>query len=263
MREPEESLKSLVKVVKILDCFSTDQRTLSLVEVCKRMGFPKSTTHRLLASMREVGLLDQDRERDRYRLGIRLFQYGNTVLSNFDLHRESGPFVDALRRMSGQSVHLAVFDGIRAIVIHRAEPAPDSITPLSLLENAPVHCTGIGKATLAFQPEDVIERVITAGLERFTENTIVDPDTFRETLAEVKRRGYAVDDGEHQPSLRCIAAPIRDQSGKVFASISVSAPSWQLPLEKEDEMARIVMFHAVQISHRLGYDSASTTARLA
>lgn len=165
----DENLKSLNKVATILDCFSTTHRAMSLADICKLTGYPRSTTHRLLASMREVGLLDQDRERERYRLGIKLFAYGNIVLANLDLHREARPYAEALGRITGLSVHLAVFGGERAVVIHRAEPAPGGLTPLNLLENAPVHCTSIGKAILAHQPESVLERLIEAGLPRYTD----------------------------------------------------------------------------------------------
>jgi Transcriptional regulator len=250
----EENLKSLNKVATILDCFSTTHRALSLADICKLTGFPRSTTHRLLASMREVGLLDQDRERERYRLGIKLFAYGNIVLANMDLHREARPYADALGRMTGLSVHLAVFGGERAVVIHRAEPAPGGLTPLNLLENAPVHCTSIGKAILAFQPAATIERVIEAGLQRYTDSTITDGAVLRAELQKVRERGYAVDNGEHQPGLRCIGAPIRDQFGRVFASISATGSAMQSPPDREASVAAMVIHHANQISSHLGFE---------
>lgn len=249
-----DNLKSLNKVAAILDCFSTTHRALSLADICRRTGYPRSTTHRLLASMREVGLLDQDRERERYRLGIKLFAYGNIVLANMDLHREARPYADALGRITGLSVHLAVFGGEKAVVIHRAEPAPGGLTPLNFLENAPVHCTSIGKAILAYQPEPILERVIEAGLARYTDSTITTGVELREELQKVRERGYAVDNGEHQPGLRCIGAPIRDQFGRVFASISATGSAIQSPPEREASVAAMVIHHAGQISGHLGYD---------
>src|SRR5258708_866770 len=116
--QSDDALKSLPKVVSILEAFSTSRRSMSLAEISVATSFPRSTTHRLAASMRDVGLLDQDGHRDRYRLGIKLFEFGNTVLANMDLQREARPFVDALSRISGHQVHLSVFDGWQAIVIH-------------------------------------------------------------------------------------------------------------------------------------------------
>jgi len=247
----DESLKSLTKVSRVLDCFNTTHRALTLAEICTRTGYPRSTTHRLLAAMREVGFIEQDRERDSYRLGLRLFELGNTVLANLELHREGRAIVDALHRLTNHAVHLAVFDGHRAVVIQRTEAEP--MLSNTMVENSPAHCTSVGKAILAHQPLEIVERVIGAGLERFTETTITDPDALRTELERTRERGYAVDNGEHQPGLRCVGAPIRNQAGQVFAGISVSAPAWQLPMAEVDELNKVVIYHANLISQRLGY----------
>lgn len=255
----DDTLKSLVKVVRILDAFSTTDRALSLGELCQRCGFPKSTTHRLIASMREVGLLDQDREGERYRLGLKMFELGSTVLANLELHREARPFVDALTRVSGQGVHLAVFDGRRAVVIHRTDPIAEPGSTAALIESAPAHCTSVGKAILAFQDAGVVDRVIAAGLARFTDQTITDPARLRAALAEIRVRGFATDEGEHQPGLRCVGAPIRDQSGRVFAAISVSAPAWRMATDAVEGLSKIVMHHAGAISTCLGFRGPAET----
>ncbi|MFD2252700.1 DNA-binding IclR family transcriptional regulator [Pseudochelatococcus lubricantis] len=248
-------MKSLGKLVKVLECFSTDDRALSLSDICARTGFPRSTTHRLMASLRDVGFLDQDRERDAYRLGLKLFELGSVALSNLDIHREAYPFVDALERMTGHIVTVAIFDGFRAVVIRRTEGGSEAATKSNLIENAPAHCTSVGKASLAFQPAEVIDRLIERGLERFTEATITDGEALRQELTGIRERGYAVDEGEHQPGLRCIGAPIRGQHGKVFAGLSISGPSWQLKKENVEELAKVVTYHADRISRALGYVS--------
>ena len=248
----EEGLKSLTKVVRVLDAFSTLNRTLSLTDICRVTGFPKSTTHRLLASMREAGLLDQDEQRDRYRLGMKLFELGNIVLANMELHREARPFVDALTRQGGQAVHLAVFDGRRAIVIHRADASADKAASPTMIEQAPVHCTSVGKAILAYQPEPVIQRIIDAGLARFTESTITEPAALHQELQKIRERGYAIDEGEHQPGLRCVGAPIRDRSARVIAGISITGPAWRLPLTEVEGIAKLVVHYARSISIALG-----------
>ncbi|ODT66877.1 MAG: transcriptional regulator [Pelagibacterium sp. SCN 63-23] len=247
----DESLKSLTKVSRVLDCFNTTQRALTLAEICTRTGYPRSTTHRLLAAMREVGFIEQDRERDSYRLGLRLFELGNIVLANLELHREGRAIVDALHRLTSRAVHLAVFDGLRAVVIQRTEAEP--MLSNTMVENSPAHCTSVGKAILAHQPADILERVIAAGLERFTETTITEPEALRAELELTRERGYAIDNGEHQPGLRCIGAPIRNQAGLVFAGLSVSAPAWQMPVAEVDELNKVVIYHANLISQRLGY----------
>src|SRR5258708_23260657 len=110
-RRSDDALKSLPKVISILEAFSTSRRSMSLVEISDATGFPRSTAHRLAASMRDLGLLDQDWHRDRYRLGIKLFELGSTALANIDLHREAHPIVDLLSRISGHPVNLPVLHG--------------------------------------------------------------------------------------------------------------------------------------------------------
>ncbi|MDE2005179.1 MAG: IclR family transcriptional regulator [Rhodospirillales bacterium] len=249
----DDGVKSLGKIVRILDAFSARERSLSLAEVCRRLGYPKSTTHRLLAAMRRAGLLDQDEEGGPYRLGLKLFELGSTVLANMELHREARPFVETLARLSGQAVHLAAFDGRNALVVQRAEAQPEAPLPASFIETAPVHSTGVGKAILAFQPEAAIERVIAAGLARHTEATLTDPAALRAELARIRAAGHAYDEGEHQPGLRCVAAPIHDRAGRVIAAISASGPAWRLPIGERDSIARMVRHAADGISAALGW----------
>ena len=249
----DDGLKSLVKVVRVLEAFSTQNRTMSLTNLCATTGYPKSTVHRLLGAMRDTGLLDQDEGKDRYRLGMKLFELGNTVLANMDLHREARPFVDALTRQGGQAVHLAVFDGQRAIVIHRADASPERFLAAHTIEQAPIHCTSVGKAILAFQPDITVQKIIAAGLTRYTETTITDAVKLRSVLATVRANGYALDEGEHQPGLRCIGAPIRDGSGNVIAGMSLTGPSFRIPLGEVDGLAKLVMHHANGISGALGH----------
>jgi DNA-binding IclR family transcriptional regulator len=250
-RQSEDALKSLQKVLSILEAFSTTRRSLSLAELSAATGLPRSTAHRFAASMRDVGLLDQDRRRDHYRLGLKLFELGNVVLANMDLHREARPQVDALSRITGHLVHLAAFDGRQAIVIHRVDPTPDGGTPLTLIEAAPVHCTSVGKAILAFQVPSAIDAIVDGGLKRYTEATITDGRRLRAELKRIRERGYAVDEGEHQPGIRCIGAPIREQSGRVVAGLSVSGPARGMPKDQIEQLARIVVHHAGLISARL------------
>jgi DNA-binding IclR family transcriptional regulator len=250
-RRSEDQLKSLTKLVRILECFSRVDRTLSLGDLCRATGMPKSTAHRMVSSLREVGFLEQARGGDHYRLGLKLFELGNIALANMELHREARPIVGALSRVSGEMVHLAVSDGAQAVVIHRSDPAPAGVGPLTFLEAAPLHCTGVGKAILAFQPDDLIERLIGFGLQRYTEATITDGAGLRAELAQTRAQGFSVDRAEHEPGVHCIGAPIRDPGGRVFASISVSGPARQM--SEAQGLPQIVVHHAETISAALGF----------
>ena len=172
------SLKSMHKLMAILDCFSPFDRSLTLNEIAARCDMPKTTVHRLVSSLREVKLLEQDRERDRYRMGIRLFELGSIVMGNLDIYREARPLVERLIGATGEGSHLCVFDGTNMVSIEHREPNSASVNWTTTLSISPSYCTGVGKAALAFQEEPVIEKIIAAGLLPFTANTITDPQAL-------------------------------------------------------------------------------------
>ena len=223
-------VKSFQKIITILECFSTVDRSLSVTELAERSGLPHSTTHRLVASLRQIGLLDQDGNRSEYRLGLKLLEFGNTVLINMDIHTEARAHVELLGREAGEDVHLCVFDGWRMSFVDRAAGGRSGTQNSTIvMEFSPCHCTGVGKAALAYQPETTIDRIIRLGLPAYTRNTITDPQDLRAELVAIRARGYSLDLGEVEANVHCVAAPIRNTSGKVIAAISVSGPAKRLP----------------------------------
>lgn len=256
-------VKSFQKFMTILECFSTVDRSLSVTELAERSGLPHSTTHRLVASLRQIGLLDQDGNRSEYRLGLKLFEFGNTVLINMDIHTEARAHVELLGLEAGENVHLCVFDGWRMSFVDRAAGGRSgSQNSTIVMEFSPCHCTGVGKAALAYQPEPTIDRIIRLGLLAYTHSTITDPQDLRAELVAIRARGYSLDLGEVEANVHCVAAPIRNASGRVIAAISVSGPARRLPEERLHDLAPLVIKHAELISARLGYD-ADAAARAA
>jgi DNA-binding IclR family transcriptional regulator len=128
------------------------------------------------------------------------------------------------------------------------------------MEATPCHSTGVGKAALAFQDEAVIERIIRQGLERFTPTTIIEPERLRKELSCIRERGYATDEGEHEPNVRCVAAPIRNSASRVFAGISVSGPASRMTDARLAKLTPLVISHAEMISVRLGMPHTSVDA---
>jgi IclR family transcriptional regulator, KDG regulon repressor len=248
-----QSVKSLFKMLEVLEAFSSSDPELSVVEIARRTNLPRTTVHRIVDSLRSVGFLEQDASRDRYRLGLKLFELGGNALMNLPLYREAPPFVDTLAKLSGEDVHLCIFDGAQMVFVNRRNQVARPHNTVITMEASPCHSTGVGKAALAFQSEAVIERVIRAGLDRFTPNTIVEPKRLKSELSEIRARGYSVDECEHEPELRCVGAPIRNGTGRVFAAISVSGPTRRVTLERVLDLAKITMTHAELLSIRLGY----------
>lgn len=258
----KDQVQSLTKMARILQCFSVQHRTLGLADIHARTGFPKATTHRLLASMKEIGFIEQARGRDRYRLGLKLFELGSMFLANLDLHREAQPYVDGLAKLSGEVVHLCLFDGLHAVYVDRKELDSGPSSLIMTIEGAPCYCTGVGKAILAFRDLATFDQVVAAGLKRYTPSTITDPEALRRDLAETRARGYSIDRSEHQPNLQCVGAPIRDAGGSVFASISVSGPRERITDARVPVLGPLVAETAETISRALGWTpEAETPAR--
>ena len=257
--EPVDSakatLKSLAKVVMVLDCFSRGRATLTPAEVAQRLGLPRATTHRLMASLREVGLLQQGGRRDGYKLGMKLFQLGSLVLAELDLTNRANPYVVKLQHLTGETIHLCVFDGSQMAYVDRQEMSVGQpLSTITRIAAATVYSTGVGKAFLAFQSDLLIRKIIADGLHPQTANTITDAELLLRDLAATRRRGYAIDNGENEPDVRCVAAPIRDAAGNVFAAISVSGPAARMPDERIAGLAPTVIATAAEIEGELGWD---------
>jgi DNA-binding IclR family transcriptional regulator len=255
-----QSVKSLFKMLEVLEAFTASDPELSVVEIARRTGLPRTTVHRIVDSLRTVGFLEQDASRDHYRLGVKLFELGGLALMNLPLYREAPPFVDTLSKLTGEDVHLCIFDGAQMVFVNRRKQVAQPHNTVILMEASPCHSTGVGKAALAFQSAAVIERIMRADLPRFTPNTIVEPKRLKAELAAIRARGYSVDDCEHEPEVRCVGAPIRNGAGRVFAAISATGPSRRVTAERVPELARAVMTHAELLSIRLGYQPARPEA---
>lgn len=253
-KDDKSRIQSIGKMMGILECFSTINRQLSLAQVATLSGLPRPTAHRMLSAMKEIGFIEQDARTGSYGLGIRLFELGNIALANMDILREAKPFMDRLSEVSGESSHLGVFNGFEVIVVEREVPAERQSRGIRPGESSPAHCTGVGKAMLAFQRSEVIEQVIAAGLKVYTTTTISTPEGLRTELAAIRERGYAIDDSEHQIWVRCVAAPIRNSSGHVFASVSVTGPADRMTDAKIASLAPLVVQTADSISRQIGFE---------
>lgn len=246
--------KSFYKMAAVLDCFTRAKGQLSITEIVEKTGLPRTTIHRIVASLRDVGMIDQDGRRHDYRLGLKMFYYGSVVLANLDLDRRARPFVINLHQITGEIVHLHMFDGSHMVCIEREEMGDTRLTTLTTIEAAPIHSTSVGKAFLAFQSPQQIDKLIAdEGLERRTANTLATPEALLADLEAIRGRGYAVDDEENELGIRCVGAPIRDSRGHVFASVSVSGPAERMPHSRLTGLAPTVIRAAQDISRELGW----------
>lgn len=260
--DDKNRIQSYQRMVDVLRCFSTAARRLTLAQIATATGLPRATVHRILGALKEVGFIDQDVRGGGYMLGIGLYELGSLSLANMDLHREAQPFVDQLARQSAGSVHLGVFNGHAVVVIEREDFDEPRKSLASKVEIAPVHCTGVGKAVGAWLPKDELAKIAAAGLRSYTPHTITSLTSLERDYVKVRKRGYAFDNEELQLFIRCVAAPIRNASGRVFAAISVSGPTDRMTTERQLQLSSIVVETAASISRHLGYTGPGARARV-
>jgi DNA-binding IclR family transcriptional regulator len=248
-------INSVVRAIQVLKCFSFDKPTYKLSEFQKKLGFNKTTLTRILASLEEAGVIEKDEPTKQYKLTYHLFHIGNVYRDQMDLYNVAMPLISQLAASEKETVHLAILDNFRVLYIGKIE-STQSIRIMSRIGSLnPCYSTGVGKVMLAYLDEDEIERFFyTVKLERFTPNTIWEPNELRHHLKRIKEQGYAIDEGENEEEVRCVAAPIFDRNGKVIAGLSISGPVFRMSREKiNQKLIPAAKETAQMISKSMGY----------
>jgi DNA-binding IclR family transcriptional regulator len=251
--EPKARLSSVATAIRLMNAFSEEEVEIGVSALSKRLGIAKSTVHRLAVTLVSEGLLEQNPENEKYRLGITLFRLGSLVRQRMNLSNEAKPHLVGLRSLTNETVHLAILNQNQIMYVYNMESTQAIRARSDVGVRKPVYCTAEGLAMLAFQPEEMVDAVIADGLVARTSYTNVDPARFRTNLQEVRQRGYAVEDEESEIGMRCIAAPVRDGSGAVVAAVGVAAPVQRLSKKTIAAFAPNVVRTAEAISARLGY----------
>ncbi|MBW2123624.1 MAG: IclR family transcriptional regulator [Deltaproteobacteria bacterium] len=249
------AVKSVWRAFKILESFETGGM-MGVTELSRKLDFPKSSVYEIVTTLVGQGILEKDPERNRYRLGLRLFELGNRARDSLEIRRVASPLLKTLNRELDETVHLTVLESGEVLYVECFESTKRLRTYSVIGVRAPLHCTAVGKAILAFLGRDEIEEIIrNKGLPGFTERTITDRGALLAELDRIVASGYAVDNMEHEEGARCVGSPIRNGIGRVFASISVSGPSQRITEQRIPEIGKLVMAAAAEISRRLGYGS--------
>src|SRR6266571_2322866 len=252
--------RSVERVLAVLNVFIDAGPSLTLMQVCDATGLTPSTAYRLMANLVARGYLEPDREGNAYRLGLTVIRLAGVALGQLDVRVKAAPLMDELRNRTRETVHLAALDGRHIIYLEKLE----GLHAIGLMSSrvgrtAPAHCTALGRVLLAFNP-DAAEAILDGPLEAPTARTVVDPKALRALLAQVNEQGYALDLGEFEAEVRCVAAPIRNHSGAVIAAMSVSGPAQRIEPMLSDGLVNEVVRVGRAISGLLG-DRGSEVAR--
>lgn len=254
--------RSVERALTVLHLFIVGEAEISLSEISQRVALHQSTVFRLLATLSAAGFTEQNPHTGRYRLGPAALSLGQAFLRHSDLRMLAEAQLAGLRDASSETVHLATLDGTEVLYLEKLP----GLHPIGLMssrigDRSPAHCTGLGKALLAHEPEALVRQSLSGALRSFTPRTITRMNDLLEELARVRRQGFAVDDEEHELGVVCVAAPVFD-SDRVVAAISASGPADRIRQEMRDEgLTQAVLSAAAEVSSRLGRVAAPQIAQ--
>jgi DNA-binding IclR family transcriptional regulator len=219
-------VKSVMAALDVLECFADDDE-IGVSDIARRLGVAKSTVHRLLTTLCARGLAEKNPETGMYRLGLHLFELGALAQDRMRLRKAALPLLEELRQISGCTIHLAVPEGADAVYVERLETLHGLRLMTSVGRRWPSHATASGKVMAAYNPDYAAARKA-SGFPAQTMKTISTASQYDRTLAEIRRLGVAVSNGEAQVGLASVAAPVLDGFGRARAAISLVGPAHEL-----------------------------------
>lgn len=249
---------SIDRAIKILKILASSKNGLSLNELTFKSSLPKTSVFRILTTLEASNLVERDSDGRKYSLGLKLFELGSAKLNRVDLYSVSFSYLERLAQESGETTCLGVLNESEVIYLAEVEgPANIRANPIAG-RRAPAHCTATGQILLAYLPEEEVDKIIQRkGLFPYTSKTITDREEFKKRLNLAKSQGIALAIGEHHDDVFCVAAPIRNNQGKVVASITIYGPIMRThgSLENRiDKLVKSVKQVAYDISRELGYN---------
>jgi len=261
-RRERTGVQSVERTLDILESLVEFGTEVGLVEISQAVNLPLATVHRLLGTLIQRGYVKQNQHNRKYSLGFRALQMGHDMRQRFSLRLEARPFLQRLVQRIGESANLAVLDDGEVVYIDQAQSSRILRMFTQVGNRLPVHSTGSGKALLAYLPSDVVTGILRRfGLSSRTPRTITDTKVFLDELAKTRERGFALDDEEQEEGVRCLAVPVRDASGQVVASLSVSGPVTRLNDEHVGAVIPELVDCGAKLSTRLGYAGEPATVR--
>lgn len=226
---------AIKKAMIVLEALAASRKPQRFTDLLTSTGMAKGSLHRQLAGLREERLVAYDEPTRTYELGIRLLALTYDSDGTHAIRRFAAPALEALGQKTAETVHLAVLDGTEVIYVSKVESTQKVRMYSDVGLRAPVYCTGVGKALLAFRSPVEQQRIIQRiEFHRFTDSTITSPQQLNDELQLIAERGYALDQSEHETDIRCVAAPVIGPRGESVASISISAPEYREKGSREE-----------------------------
>lgn len=248
------SVPAVERALGILEMLAESRNGLTLSQLVEQSGLPKSSLHCLLLTLERCGYLHRNERTSRYMFGVKLFSLANTSLSGLRLREQAIPFLVSLMQQTRLTVHMGILEQYEAVLIAKYDPPGHYRLATWLGKRMEAHCTGLGKVLAAYMPEEDLDQLIQVrGFPRHNENTLITAKRFKEEMAKVRRQGFALDDEEDEIGLRCIGAPVFDETGAVAAAVSIAGTTYQINSENLSDLAFKLKSCALSISQTLGY----------
>lgn len=259
--EATPSAPAVERTLSILELLSVTKSGLTLPELSRRLGLPKSSTYCLLVTLERRGYLLRNNRTHRYMFGLKLFSLANMALSGVQLRENAAGFLQPLMQKSRLTVHMAIIEDHEAVLIEKVEPPGLVRLATWVGKRLELHSSAVGKCLLAYLPESEFLRVVRdRGLTRNNENTITSIRKLKQQIAQIRQAGYAIEDEEGEIGCRCIGAPVFDHSGNAIAAISVAGTTAQIPSGEFAHFGGLVRQTATDISEALGFIRTKSAA---
>lgn len=225
-------VKSLYKALCLLDYFDAKNPERSIKELSELSGMLKSSVYNMMDTFQMCGLVEKNSASGKYRLGKKVLTLSNVLYSTDPAKAIIKPFMDRISEECYETVYLAFPSGYDIIYVEGSYP-PGILYAKSIVGvKASMYCTGVGKAMLAFSGEDLFQKVIERGLTRHTSLTLTNEIDLRSDLEATRKRGYAIDNMEHEYGIRCVGVPVHNSSNQLVGALSISGPSLRIMDEK-------------------------------
>jgi IclR family KDG regulon transcriptional repressor len=245
---------TVLRAVSLLEALaSAPPEGMGVTEISKAIGANRSTVYRILGALRPLGYVREGAEPGTVCLGFRVVELGERVLGQIDIRRTAGPRLRELARITEETCHLAVMDGLDIVYADKAE-SEQSIRLFSVPgKRMPIYCTSMGKAMLAaMEPSERAAILDQVKLVARTANTITDRGELDRDLLGIAERGYSLDLGENEVGTRCVGAAILDRDDKPVAALSASGPEGRMSDERMARQGNEVKKMAELISREIG-----------
>lgn len=250
--ETGSGLQSVDRALHVLELLA-ERGLAGVSEIADDIGVHKSTASRLLSALEARELVEQTRDRGKYRLGFGVVRLAGRVNVQLDLTEQARSLTEQIAISLGESINVAVLREHFAVNVEQSQGQASVVSQNWVGQLTPLHATSSGKVLLAHLPRDAQDALLARELDRFTAHTHTDPDALRTELEAVVHQGYASSYGEYELGLNALAVPVRGTDGRVIAALSASGPAYRLSRERIADILGPLQATATELSRRMGY----------